>query len=163
MAENKTSSKCPAARSKDLLIEEIAGELLVYDVARDRAHCLNPSAAAIWKHCDGNRSTHDLASHLFPSLSRKEGEQLVGLGIERLRRRRLLQEAEGGSPVDLSRRDLVKRIATVAAAAGIMAPLVSSIVAPTPARAVSCAGMGGACVTSVECCTGLVCFGTQCL
>jgi hypothetical protein len=159
MAENKTSSRSPKARSKDLLVEELAGELLVYDVASDKAHCLNPSAAAIWKHCDGSRSNLELATHLFPSLSDREGEQLVALGVERLRRRRLLEEADSSPTIDLSRRQWVKRVAMVAAAAGIISPLVSSIVAPTPAHALSCTPIGGLCITSAQCCFQVCSFG----
>jgi hypothetical protein len=163
MAKHKTSSTGPTARSKDLLVEEVAGELLIYDVASDRAHCLNPTAAAIWKHCDGSRSTPELASHLFPSLSSREGEQLVTLGIERLRWRRLLDEAGHVQAMDLSKRQLVKRIAMVATAAGILAPLVSSIVAPTPANALSCTPVGGLCVSSPQCCPPSACAFGRCI
>jgi len=162
MARNKIGSTGPTARSKDLLVEDLAGELLIYDVANDRAHCLNPSAAAIWKHCDGIRSALELANHLFPSLSGKEGEQLVSLGIERLRKRRLLEESEEVPTMDLSRRQLVKRIAMVATTAGILAPHVSSIIAPTPEHALSCTPIGSHCISSAQCCSQ-VCSFTTCI
>ena len=59
--------KNPIARSENLLIEDVSGELLIYDVNTNRAHCLNESAAAIWRHCDGSRSIDKFADHLFPS------------------------------------------------------------------------------------------------
>src|SRR5580704_15877966 len=130
----KPDPECPKARSEDLLIEEVAGELLIYDVSTDRAHCLNESAAAIWRHCDGNSSVDKLAKHLFPSLAPSDAKSLVGVGLERLRRRRLVASSTTRSPaVDLSKRQLLKKVALMAAAAGVVAPLVSSVVAPTSA------------------------------
>ena len=50
------------ARSEGIITKEVEGEVLIYDRARDRAHCLNESAAAIWKLCDGRRSVGEIAA-----------------------------------------------------------------------------------------------------
>src|SRR5579862_8283281 len=88
---SKLEAERPTARAKDLLIEEVGGELLVYDTLKNRAHCLNQSAAAVWKHCDGQRTIAELARHLFPGLAPVSGEQVVNLAIERLRKRNLIE------------------------------------------------------------------------
>src|SRR5271167_1121318 len=123
----KIKPENPIAKSENLLVEDVAGELLIYDTSTNRAHCLNESAAAIWRHCDGNRSIDSLANHLFPKLEASDARQLVGVGVERLRRRRLVEGTATGAPiVDMSKRQLLKKVAVLAAAAGVMAPLVSS-------------------------------------
>jgi hypothetical protein len=158
----KTGPEHPKARNQDLLVEEMDGELLIYDVRTDRAHCLNQSAAAVWKHCDGARSIAELRSNLFPTLPRDTGEQLVKACLERLRRRHLL-EGEPQSPlVDLSRRKLLRKLVLAATAAGVMAPLISTVIAPTPAYAVSCLPFGAPCTSAVECCSNF-CSATLCL
>jgi hypothetical protein len=161
MAE-KSRCDFPKARKKGLLVEEVAGELLVYDSSNDRAHCLNESAATIWKHCDGVRSVGAMAAHLFPELPSDDGQRFIQLGLERLRRRHLLDEAGAAPIVDLSKRQLLKKIAIVATAAGVLAPLVSTVIAPTPANAFSCMPSGMPCSSSAQCCSGL-CRNLQCV
>ncbi len=54
-------SQKPLARSQDLVIQEMPGEILVYDLQTNKAHCLNETAAAIWKSCDGENSVGDIS------------------------------------------------------------------------------------------------------
>ena len=37
-------------------MQALPNEVLVYDLERHRAHCLNQTAALIWKHCDRQTS-----------------------------------------------------------------------------------------------------------
>ena len=145
----------PTARSNNLLIEEVAGELLVFDTGSNRAHCLNESAARIWRHCDGKRSIEMLASHLFPKLLPSDAQRLVAVGVERLRRKHLLEDSASGTEVDLSKRQMLKKVAIIATAAGIAAPLVSSILAPNSAYALSCLPSGMMCTAAPQCCSML--------
>jgi hypothetical protein len=39
----------PRVRKKNLIIDELADEVLVYDLDRHKAHCLNRTAALVWK------------------------------------------------------------------------------------------------------------------
>ena len=144
----------PTAKSENLLVEDVGGELLIYDTSTNRAHCLNESAAAIWRHCDGTRSVDKLANHLFPKLDASDSTQIVRVGLERLRRRRLIDGAASvGQPVDLSKRQMLRKVAILAAAAGVVAPLISSVVAPTPAAAFSCLPSGASCESFAQCCS----------
>ena len=38
----------PKARQEQLTVRELPDETVVYDLARHKAHCLNPTAALIW-------------------------------------------------------------------------------------------------------------------
>jgi hypothetical protein len=161
--ETKRGPENPKAKAENLLTEEVAGELLIYDVNSNRAHCLNETAAAIWQNCNGRRSINTLAKQLFPKLEASDGQQLVALGVERLRRRRLLESSGDAAPaVDLSRRDLLKKVAILTAAAGVAAPLVSSVIAPNAAYAFSCMPSGFPCGISTQCCPGLECILMHC-
>ena len=122
----------PRARTQGLVVTELPDELLVYDLERHRAHCLNPTAALVFKHCDGRRSVAQIARILRRELDvdAPADESLVWLSLDRLERARLLEEREA-APAAPSRRELVRRVALVAASL----PVVATILAPTPAEA----------------------------
>jgi len=65
----------PKARSEALITKEVADELLVYDRTRDKAHCLNETAAEIWKLCDGQTSAPEIARMLDGGGQKVEGSQ----------------------------------------------------------------------------------------
>ena len=45
----------PVARTESLIVKEVDGETLVYDLTTDKAHCLNDTATRVWKNCDGRK------------------------------------------------------------------------------------------------------------
>jgi Coenzyme PQQ synthesis protein D (PqqD) len=139
----------PKARV-DCLSRKFGDEILVYDKQRNIGHCLNSTAAAAWKLCDGNRSTSELAGILTQQLSAPVDESVVQLAVEELAKARLLVEAEAPRR-RTSRRDVIR---TLGIAGAIALPLVTSLVAPTPARAASCQAKGAPCVSSTQCCSG---------
>jgi hypothetical protein len=159
----------PKARSQDVIVKAVDGELLIYDRDRDRAHCLNPLASSIWKLCDGRTTPRQIAAKLSgeielqtkPSLG--SSEQIVLLGLEELRRCHLLEQLDE-SPVSgrfkvmrsMTRREAIRRIGLGAAVA---LPIVATITAPTPAQAGTCKHANASCNTGGECCSG-VCSGS---
>ena len=141
--------KYPRARL-DYLTREFGDEVLVYDRERNVGHCLNATAAAAWKLCDGKKSTSELANILTQRLATPVDESVVLLAIEQLSKARLLVEWE--KPVRrTSRREAIR---TIGIAGAIALPLVTSLVAPTPARAASCLANGRPCVSNAQCCSG---------
>jgi transposase len=165
----------PAARREGIIRKEVDGELLVYDLDRDKAHCLNGSAAAIWNLCDGHTSTKEIAETLAKEVGATVDERVVWLALADLRRTHLLEEPKAAIQgedrnssnkkrtknsdwprvtLGMSRREAVRRIGLGAA---IALPVVISITAPTPAQALSCVQSGQPCATTAECCAGLTC------
>jgi hypothetical protein len=139
----------PKARM-DCLAREFGDELLVYDRERNVGHCLNPTAAAAWKLCDGKTSSSELATILTRQFSAPVDEPVVLLALDELSKAQLLVESE--RPLRrTSRREAIRAIGIVGA---IALPLVTSLVAPTPARAASCLHNGQPCVSPVQCCSG---------
>ncbi|HWQ31394.1 MAG TPA: PqqD family protein [Blastocatellia bacterium] len=127
----------PLARSSDLVTREVADEVLVYDLKRHKAHCLNRTAALVWKHCDGQHTMADIAGLIGQDSHAIIDEATVRLAVAQLGRAHLL--ADG--PIDLpegfrlSRREAIRRLGLGAAAA---VPLVTSIISPTAAQAATC-------------------------
>ena len=59
-----TRALMPRARQDELIVEELQDETLVYDLERHKARCLNPAAALVWRHCDGQTSVAEVAALL---------------------------------------------------------------------------------------------------
>ncbi len=123
-----TGIEKPIARKNGLVIQEASGEVLVYDLETNKAHCLNESAAIVWKNCDGNNSISDLAGNFAGSLSSDVSEDFVWLAIDQLNEMNLLEKDLNSNFQGQSRRELIKKIGL---AAVIALPIVSSLVAPT--------------------------------
>ena len=142
----------------DCLSREFGDEILVYDQQRNVGHCLNSTAAAAWKLCDGKRSTSEVAEILTQQLAAPVNESVVLLAVEELSRARLLVELEKPAR-RTSRRNAIRAIGIAGA---IALPLVTSLVAPTPARAASCLANGRPCASPAQCCSGKCGMGGHC-
>jgi hypothetical protein len=155
---NRTGQPLPRARRANLVIKELANETLVYDEDTHEAHCLNQTAAFIWKHCDGRTSVAQLGRLLDKETKSANPEQMAWSAIQQLEKSHLL-ESPVLRPADvprMSRRELMRGLGIAAAVA---VPLVTSIVAPTAAEAASiaCSPFGGPCTSDANCCAGLRC------
>lgn len=153
--------RMPQARKSGLIVKEVDSEILIYDQERNKAHCLNQTAAKVWKYCDGETTVADACSALSRDLETPVNEKLVRYAVDQFSQDHLL-EAEVGMPAfmipGLNRRQMVR---TLGLAAAVAVPLVTSILAPTPAQAGTCDPTGTGCSTSATCCSGL-CSGGSC-
>ena len=157
--QEKRQPLAPRARDEGLVIEDLPDEVLVYDLKRDKAHCLNPMAALVWRHCDGETSVAEMVRLLQAELKTPVDEELVWFALDQLEKSFLLQERQTrrlrGS---LSRRALVRRLGLTA---GVTLPMITSILAPTVVEAASCAHVTMSCAT-VACCPGCTCVANLC-
>jgi hypothetical protein len=76
----------PQARRNGLVVRELPDELLVYDTTQHRAHCLNRTAAVVFRHADGTRTISDLAPLVGGDAGPAEGEAAVQMALERSKR-----------------------------------------------------------------------------
>lgn len=152
-----SSKKLPLARRERLIVKKLKDEVLIYDLDRDKAHCLNRSAAAIWQWCDGRTSPAQIASKLQKETGQAIDQRFVWLVLEQLGRDSLLElRLEWPATIPrISRREAVRRIGLSA-----VLPIVVSITAPMPAQAASCKASGDICANSAECCGGF-CLGNH--
>jgi hypothetical protein len=153
----------PKARKDNVIIREFGDEVLLYDRSRDKALCLNRTAALVWKHCDGRTSIEQITNRLGKEISRDFetpiDERLVWYAISQLRREHLLKEQVeiprrvlASVNGHLDRRQVIRALGLTAIVA---VPLVTAIIAPTAAQAATCLGSGVACTSSAQCCSGL--------
>jgi len=150
----KRKSLNPRARKDGLIVQNLPDETLVYDLERDRAHCLNQTAAFVWRHCDGRANAKEIARALNHQTKQPVDEKLVWLAIDQLGRNHLLTETPALPPhvTGLNRREVMRALGLTAAVA---IPVVASIIAPLPAQAATCLGAGVGCTSPAQCCSGI--------
>lgn len=139
----------PVARKEDLVIQNVDGELLVYDLRTNKAYHLTETAAFVWKACDGEHTAEDIRQKLEERFNSKVNEEFVNLALEQLGENNLLEGKLQYSSV-LSRREVLKRIGV---ASMIALPVVASLTIPNTALAV------GTCPT---CSNPAQCAGSPC-
>lgn len=126
----------PKIRQDNLLAEEVQGECVIYDSNNKKAHHLNSTLTWVWKHSDGTRTVNDLATAMQRDMGYDDTPNVIASGLKQLADANLL-EAES---VDLNAMAVVDSTVSrraVMAGAAIVAPMISSILAPTPAAAKS--------------------------
>jgi hypothetical protein len=116
----------PLARTESLVIEDMDDELLIYDELNARAHCLSGDAARVWRACDGTRGTKALAEHL------ELDHDIVLTALSQIENVGLLDQ--GPSLNGSTRREFAAKAGKIGVASA-MAPMVYSVLAPTPASA----------------------------
>jgi Coenzyme PQQ synthesis protein D (PqqD) len=149
----------PLARTDQLVVQELPDEVLVYDLERHKAHCLNKTSAMVWQRCDGRTTVAEMTRWLGRELDSPVDDDVVWLALGQLRKFHLLEEGSGSVGLfKVSRRDLVRKYLPAALAV----PLILSVPAPTPAQTLSrCLGSCEKCSRSEECCSGScdgICF-----
>jgi hypothetical protein len=129
----KSTAALPRARKDGLVIKELTNETLVYDLERDEAHCLNQTAALVWKGCDGKTTIAKMAGLLQNQLDTAVNADVVWLAVKQLRDFHLVESYDEDTVAvpSVSRRNLVLKYAPAA----LVLPLIMSISAPTAAQA----------------------------
>lgn len=155
--KNKSEQIIPEARHDELIVQELADEVLIYDEQQHKAHCLNQTAAVVWKQCDGKRDVRDIAQRASVELGAPVGEEMVWLAVDELSKRRLLKEKLELGTAGTSRREMMRRLGVGAAVA---LPLVVSIVAPRAADAANLLPPGSPCTSPAQCNSSICNAGT---
>jgi hypothetical protein len=142
----------PLARQERLVVQELPEEVLVYDLDRDKAHCLNQTAAFIWKQCDGRTTLATAHQRLEEKFGARVDEAMIWLALDQLERFDLLQERVT-RPSGVHRPSRRSVIRSMGLAAVVAVPLITSIVAPTVQAVSSCAQNGEPCQGNGNCCS----------
>jgi hypothetical protein len=125
--------------TSDLVLEELPDELMIYDQKRNKAFCLNQTAAFVWKHSDGQKTVTELAELMGRNLKKPVNEEVVWFALDALSKDGLLQSSTT-APVSagMTRRGMLRKMGMGAAVA---APLVTALlVSPAKAHASSTGG-----------------------
>ena len=114
--------------------EQLGDEASVYDWARAHVHALNPTAACVWRQCDGVTSPDAIAAALHREMGIPEAAAVVDLTLTQLASLHLLE-----LPVESrdDRAGTTRRWLLARGVAAVMLPAIYSIVAPSPVDAQS--------------------------
>lgn len=145
----------PKSRQENIVVQDLQGETLIYDLTTDKAFCLNETSAFVWQNCDGEKSVKQIAENLARKNRQPVNEDIVWLAIAQLDKDNLLTDA-GSLPdafAGTSRREMIKKVGL---ATMIALPLVAGMVAPTAAHAASGGnkGLKATCAANSECASG---------
>jgi hypothetical protein len=123
-------------RRTDIIYEEVAGECIVYDSNRQKAHHLNSTMTWIWNSCDGQTTLESMTERFERQFGTARTAEIVISGLQQLEHCELLQSPLqfSSTPSTLLQPSVTRR--SVMAGAVLM-PAVVSILAPTPAAAMS--------------------------
>ncbi|MGH9839623.1 MAG: PqqD family protein [Blastocatellia bacterium] len=129
----------PLSKTDFMVVEEMANEVLVYDTVKNKLHVLNPVAAAVWNSCDGKTRVSDIAGKLGAESAGRINEDVAWLALEELEKNGLMESTVDVPQDHISRRAMIRK---AAAAATLALPFVTTLIAPSPARAQSDGGGG---------------------
>ena len=136
------------ARNDELVVQDLPDEVLVYDLKSHKAHCLNKTAAFIWKHCNGHTTAEEIAKMMEEEWHTPVTEDAIWFALNKLSKAELLQErivlpeAKAG----MSRRSAVRRLGFGA----LLIPVVMTIVAPTAMAGASTPAVCFTCVRHLD-------------
>jgi hypothetical protein len=86
----------PHARRTGVVVEEIDGEVLVYDLARNEAHCLQGVTALVWRYADGQLTVETIVERVRQSSTSDVTEDVVWSALDSLSAVHLLVEPIAG-------------------------------------------------------------------
>jgi hypothetical protein len=136
----------PQAISKDIVVQNLRDEVLVYNLITHQAMSLNRTITTIWQLCDGKKDVSEIRHSTAKILNTAVSDEVVFLALDELSKNGLLDTNELIPLKDLSqinRREMIKNIALTTSVA---IPIITSLVAPKAINAAS-----GGCLTNTDC------------
>jgi hypothetical protein len=127
-----TEARPQRLQADNLILEELQDELMVYDPDRNKAFCLNQTAAFVWKQSDGKTTVSEIAEHMQQQLKKPVNEQMVWFALDMLSKDGLLVPSTIASavPSGVTRRQLLQKLG-----AGAMALPVVTVLFVSPVKA----------------------------
>lgn len=155
--KNKTT--LPDLRTRNIVVKELPDELLIYDLDKNKAFCLNKTARLIMDECDGVSTIEEAVKSLNRKLKTNISEEMIWMVIEQLKKADFIEQ-DYQVPIETTRVTR-RKILQSAAALGIALPMITTLVAPMAVNAQSgCIPIeGGRCNLQVnDCCPPGVCI-----
>jgi hypothetical protein len=129
MKENR-----PQSRKQDLVQQEVDGELLIYDLERNKAFCLNQTSMLVWQACDGKRTIAEINDWLGRQLRSQVDEDIVWLALDQLKRENLI-DGDKYLPEKFDGMDRRAVIKTIGLSTMASLPVIASLTAPMAVHA----------------------------
>lgn len=152
-----------------LLRHPLDKQVLVYDTRDDRVHLLDPTTACVLELLEeGGWTREGIAAEMAVRLDVSPDADLLVLALEELRSADLLDQSETPAVplVDVTRRELMRKVA-FAGAAAVLVPTIASLTATRGyAQGTAAFAAGSACTTNAQCastnCCNGICSATGC-
>jgi hypothetical protein len=131
-------NKLPLARHRDVVVQELGEEILVYDLNIHKAFNLNETSSKVYNACDGKTTFEELKRrHEFT-------DDLIYLTLDQLKDENLIEDYQAKF-AGVSRREVIRKVGL---ATMIALPVIIGLTAPTAIQAASCAGTNPAGTTA---------------
>lgn len=144
----------PIGLTNNILVQNLDKEVLLYDLERDKAYCLNETSGMIWNLCDGENTVEDIRRRVGLQLKTRVPEEVIWLALDDLKNKKLLGDCEEikSDFNGLSRRAVIRKMGL---ATMIALPLILAVTSPTVAQVQSLV-----CLNTTACfCADAVCVG----
>lgn len=138
----------PKVRVADIVVQEFADEILIYDLKTNQAFCLNETSAMIWQLSDGKRSVSEITEIISQKLNSSVNEDVIWLAIDQLKKEKLLENGDDlpNHFAGVSRREVVKKIGISSL---VILPIIATVTSPTAAQSNSTCIPFGACTCNM--------------
>ncbi len=146
----------PLGKRNNVVVQELDGEVLIYDLTENKAFCLNETSALVWQACDGERNVSEISRFVSEKLNSPANEDLIWFALDQLKKEKLIANEEVVTDyfAGLSRREVIKKVGL---GTMIALPMVASMVAPLAVQAQSCVAAICQCNTLMGNANGEVC------
>ena len=138
----------PKVRVADIVVQEFADEILIYDLKNNKAFCLNETSSMIWQACDGKKDISEITGFIRRKLNSTVSEDLILFSLNQLKKEKLLENGEElpNHFAGRSRREVIKKLGIGCLAA---LPIIASVTFPTAAQSNSTCIPYGACICNM--------------
>lgn len=115
-----------------LTIEELPDELMIFDANRNKAFCLNQTAAFVWKHADGSKTIRQIADLMTKQMGKPVTREMIEFSLSILAKDGLLEPGAMSTPIapGLTRRAILQKFGL-----GAMALPAVTVLLVSPAKA----------------------------
>lgn len=126
----------PISLKNNILVMESNKELLLYDLERNKAYCLNEMSWMVWNLCNGENTVEDIRRQISIQLKTQVSEEVIWLALHDLKKEELLSNYReiNINFNGLNRREVIKKIGFTTMTA---LPLILAVIAPTAVSAQS--------------------------
>jgi hypothetical protein len=142
----------PKSRKENLVVQELEGEVLIYDLEKNKAFCLNETSALVWQSCDGSRTISGISDFVGKQLNSQVNEDMIWLAIDQLSKENLIENKDEikSKFEGLSRREVVRKVGL---ASLVALPMIASLTAPVAAQTGTCVPLTTGCTPNGMQCT----------
>lgn len=121
----------PKLKTTEIVVQNAAKELLVYNLQTNRAYCLNEISAKIYEHCDGTKNATEICKILNLEI------EYIFLAVDLLERENLLDAESRRFFSEYSGLDRRRMLKSALMSSAVALPLIISVLSPPSVNAAS--------------------------